>query len=148
MGRSKNTKGKKEDLKTTISSSFSTNALTPLWSFAFVDRNGPFRFDIERDDFDPQFVLQKFIDLGAMSWQSIVQTTHDKDNKSCHHFLDYDGMSPEAKERVRLMVSEQDYELVFSFRLDNFHRIIGIRRNEKFEVKWYDPRHEFYPSDK
>ena len=27
-------------------------------------------------------------------------------------------------------------------------RVIGLRENEIFHIKWYDPNHEFYPTNK
>jgi len=120
---------------------------TPIWRFDKLDRDGQFAFDLSRYDFKHQEVLTKLIEYGNLTWGVIFAQTHDK-CKSKHHYLDCSGLSSEAKKRIRAKHLEQDTDRLFSFALQNTLRIIGIRDGAEFHIVWYDPNHEFYPSEK
>ena len=62
--------------------------------------------------------------------------------------MDYDSLSKEARDRITALVLEEDTDRIFSFAFQNRLRIIGLRENEKFHVKWYDPGHRFCISKK
>lgn len=127
----------------------STDGKKMVWIFDSIDRDGDFRFDLNRDDMDSGLMLRKIVDYSNRTWQEIKRETHDKNNRSCNHFLPYQGLSASAKERVRtLRMTEDEIERIFSLRLLNLIRVIGIRDGERFIVKWYDPTHGFYPTTK
>lgn len=136
-------KGKKVLLNFTNS----TDVQCPVWLFSNIDRAGKFAFDVNREDFKHAEVLGKMIDYSNMTWSEIKRQTHD-DGKSKHHLLQHDELSKEAQERFRAKRLDEDSDLIFSFALQNKLRIIGIRRDEKFQVLWYDPEHEVCPSYK
>lgn len=144
----KRTKGQKKAEKRTARPAVSTDNEKPIWSFEGIDKIGMFRFDIERPDFDSKTLLNWMIDINGLTWIQIKQQTHDRNDKSCNHYLDYDGMSREAKERVLQMIADEDMDKVFSMRVNNKRRIIGIRDGAVFRVKWFDPEHQFYPADR
>lgn len=122
--------------------------LTPIWKFDLIDKSGPFAFCYEDDCFNHKEILIKLINYGNMTWSEIKQQTHDKNNRSKHHFLDVKGLSKEAKERIRIKGLEEETDSIFSFALQNKLRIIGILRNAEFHIVWYDPEHKFFPSKK
>lgn len=124
----------------------STISHTPIWRFDKLDRDGKFRFDLYRPDFDSQEVLLKMIDYGNMKWSEICSQTHDKHNKSKHHYLSEQELSEDAKERIKAKHLEEDTDVIFSFSFRNTLRIIGIRNDAEFHIVWYDPNHEFCPS--
>ena len=96
---------------------------------------------------DHKLDLDKMIRYSNMTWAEIKAQTHD-DGKSKHHVLDFDGISKDAKKRIEKMKLEEYSDSIFSFALTNLVRLIGIRKDEKFEVLWYDPLHDVYPSPK
>ena len=133
--------------KETIRPAYSSNKQKSLWMFDEIDRAGDFKFDIKRDDFNHKEFMDKLISYSNMTWDEILSQTHD-DNKSKNHILDYDSLSKEAKERIFALKLDQDTDRIFSFSLRNKLRVIGLRENERFHVKWYDPEHRFCPSKK
>jgi len=125
----------------------STDSEKIVWCFDRIDRDGYFRFDTGRGDFNHREVLQKIIDYSNMTWNEVKSQTHDK-GKSKHHFLSVDGISQKGIERIQIKKLFDDADSIFSFAFQNKLRIIGIRSNEKFHVVWYDPFHEFFESSK
>ena len=124
---------------------YSSDGLTLVWCFDRVDRTGKFAFDPSRTDFDHREIIDKLISYGSMSWSDLKRQTHDK-GKSKHHFLKIETLSPEAIDRVRTLLPEEEFDSVFSIALQNVLRVIGVRKDEKFFVMWYDAKHEFCPS--
>lgn len=116
-----------------------------IWVFDSIDRDGIFHFSTLRGDMDCQIILTKVIEYSQRTWQEIKSETHDN-GKGCHHFLDPAALSKEAQSRITKMNMGNDTDSIFSMRLSNKIRIIGIRRYEKFIVKWFDPEHKFCPS--
>ncbi|MGN0800725.1 MAG: hypothetical protein ACI4NU_09895 [Christensenellales bacterium] len=118
-----------------------------VWCFDMVDNDGCFRFSHEV--MDAPEVLEKIIVYGKRKWNEIEKDTHDKKNKSKHHFLtDFEKYSNEAKERVRKLNLEGDLDRIYSLALNNTKRIIGLRIGKEFHPIWYDKDHKFYPSSK
>ena len=127
-----------------------TDNLCPLWCFDRIDRNGEFAFDLRRPDLSAGEVVtmfEKVIHYSGMTWSDIKRQTHDK-GKSKHHFLEYDGLSNAARERVERLNMQDETDAIFSFAFDNTMRIIGIRDGERFHAVWIDPYHKFCPSHK
>lgn len=116
-----------------------------IWVFDNVDRSGNFHFTPNREDMDCQELLTKIMDFSSQTWSQIKAATHDG-GKSKHHFLDISSLSKEAMDRIEALKLSEYGDSIFSLRINNLIRIIGIRQNEKFIVKWYDPKHEFCPS--
>lgn len=83
-----------------------------------------------------------------MSWSEIDHQTHDAKGKGKHHFLSAEGLSKQAKERIKAKRLEDQTDAIYSLALQNVIRIIGVREGATFYVVWYDPKHEFYPSKK
>ena len=118
-----------------------------IWTFESIDRDGKFKFDPSRADFDCQDVLGKLLSFSTMTWNEIKQQTHDA-NKSKHHFLSPKSLSKEALERVSAKDLLERADYIFSFALTNTVRVIGYRdeNDPAFHVVWYDAHHEFAPS--
>lgn len=149
MAASKTTNAKSgQASKSSVKQNYSSDGKKLVWAFDGVDKNGEFRFDVEREDFDSERILSWMMAMSDRTWSEIRKDKHDKSDKTCHHFLDYDGLSKEAKARVDLMISEEEREEIFSLRLTNLCRIIGLRKDEVFHAKWFDKMHKFYPSSK
>lgn len=131
--------------KSTEEKRYSSDGAKLVWCFDRVDRTGKFAFNPDRVDFNHKEIIDKLISYGSMSWSDLKHQTHDK-GKSKHHFLKLDALSREASIRVRALLPEEEYDSVFSLALQNTFRVIGVRKDEKFYVIWYDPHHEFCPS--
>lgn len=146
-GKNKKVVGGKSAQKHIPGQKISTDNQNPIWMFDDLDRSGPFAFDLTREGFDHQDFLSKMISYSNMTWAEIKTQTHDN-GKSKHHFLDANGFSKAAQERIAAKKKEQETDVIFSFAFNNTLRIIGTRADEKFHVIWYDINHEFYPSHK
>lgn len=118
-----------------------------IWVFSNVDVDGIFKFDPHREDFDTEDVFDKLIQFSKRTWSELRSETHDV-GKSKHHFLSDATLSKEAEERIVRLHMEEDRDRIFSLRLTNKIRIIGLRDRERFIVKWYDPNHGFCPSQR
>ncbi len=155
--RTKNTQathGKKTDKiksdhnKKTIQNACSSDNALQQWDFSKLDVGGEFAFNVLSQDMNHKLILTKILDFSKRTWAEIKRDTHDAKNKSAHHFLEFNSLSKEAKQRILFLGLENDTDSIFSMRLNNIVRIIGIRDKEKFIVKWYDSQHKFCPSKK
>jgi len=93
-------------------------------------------------------ILDKILHYSVRTWRDIKTETHDKDSKTKHHSLSYDQLSESAKERIAKLQLDDYIDAIFSMRLDNKTRVIGLRDGQFFVVKWFDPNHKFCPSNK
>ncbi|MDR2615171.1 MAG: hypothetical protein LBC28_01185 [Oscillospiraceae bacterium] len=123
----------------------STDNLLMVWRFDSIDRDGCFRFDVSREDFNAEFILEKIIEYSRREWIRIKSDTHDN-NRSKHHYIRHAELSAEAWERIRAKRLDDHLDGLFSLALDNKIRVLGIREREFFRVIWYDPEHRFCPS--
>lgn len=139
FGSTKNISAKKQ----IPNESESTDRKKLVWDLNSVDKNGLFCFDTSRKDFSCEKVLNFMLTAGNRTWYEIKTETHDKSGKSKNHFLSYNSITQRGKERISALSLDEQTDSIFSLRLDNKIRIIGIRDGEKFIVKWYDPNHEF-----
>ncbi|MBR1647097.1 MAG: hypothetical protein IJ685_10015 [Selenomonadaceae bacterium] len=112
-----------------------------IWSFSDVDRDGKFAFNPK--EIDCQKLLEKLIDFSSMKWSELVPMDG---GKSPHHRLSPQALSAEAKARIKAKGLEEESDAIFSFRLSNKERLIGIRNGVIFKAIWYDANHEFAPS--
>lgn len=148
MAREKAVKGYSKGTKRVVcQGEGSTDHLRSVWVFTDIDKGGKFAFDVSRDDFHHKDVMEKLIEYSKMTWRDIKNHTHDK-GKSKHHYLSYQSLSKDARDRFNAKKLEEDSDALFSFALNNTLRIVGIREGEKFKVLWYDPGHEVCPSHK
>ena len=65
-----------------------------------------------------------------------------------HHYLIWDSLSKDARDEFERRFREEERETLFSFRLSNKQRVIGLRLSGVFEIIWWDAEHEFCPSEK
>lgn len=90
-------------------------------------------------------ILFKLKSFEEMTWDAILKQTHD-DGKSSNHYLNIEDLSKDASEKLaRLHV---DFELLFSLRLQNTERLIGLLDDGVFHIIWYDQNHEVCVSTK
>ena len=130
--------------KTVQEQGYSSENEKIIWRFDKIDRSGKFAFNLDRDDFRHKDFLDKLLSYSTMTWMEIKRQTHD-DGESKHHAIKIEKLSNEALERFQARHLEEDSDSIFSIAFDNKWRIIGIRRNQYFDVLWHDPKHEVYP---
>ncbi|MCL2015616.1 MAG: hypothetical protein FWG68_05145 [Defluviitaleaceae bacterium] len=123
----------------------STDNCKMIWIFDSVDNDGVFRFDPSRSDMNCADILDKILQYSKRTWADIKSEKHDN-GKTKHHFLTGKGFSKAALERIDKLQIETANENIFSIRINNLTRIIGLRDGEKFITKWFDPDHNFYPT--
>lgn len=150
MGKKTTKPGSLHARKETFQNRTSSDTKKVIWAFDMIDNTADFAFNVQKinENGDLDTIVSKMIEYNQLTWSEIKRQTHDKSNKSKHHFLDFGGMSKEAAERIRKLELEEYEDSIFSFALQNKLRIIGVRINEIFHVVWYDPDHRFYPSKK
>ena len=86
----------------------------------------------------------KLIHFEKLTWADIDKQSSDKGHK-LHHAQEVDSLIAEVGERLAELGEYPD--VVFRFRLGNTKRLWGVRTLGEFEVIWYDPHHEFYPTE-
>ncbi len=136
----------KREKQTRFEKSSTDNDLM-LWDFSNVDADDCFKFDPYREDFEAKEIFSKVIYFSQRTWSELKKDTHDR-GKSKHHFLADAVLSNEAERRISKLRLEERRDQIFSIRLTNTIRIIGLREGARFVVKWFDPEHKFCPSSK
>jgi len=86
----------------------------------------------------------KFQQWEQLSWGEIDDLSSGSGHKM-HHNMDTDTICDEAQ--YRLVEIEKYGDIIFRFRLGNKRRLWGFRTLAEFEVLWFDPKHEIYPTD-
>ncbi len=85
-------------------------------------------------------VLNGLAKYENLTWLEIKKMTHDN-GKSQNHPVRLDGLTKEAIKRLN-KIKNEDIVSVFSLRLENKFRIIGIRDGAILNILWIDPGHK------
>lgn len=85
-------------------------------------------------------VLNGLAKYENLTWLEIKKMTHDN-GKSQNHPVRLDGLTKEAIKRLN-KIKNEDIVSVFSLRLENKFRIIGIRDGAILNILWIDPDHK------
>lgn len=133
--------------KQTVIKESGSDLKKPVWAFDQIDKDGPFAFNINRQEFKHKEFIDKIVSYSAMTWADIKKQTHDN-GKSKNHNLDEGKLSVDAIKRLEKLNRNEESDSLFSFAFNNMLRIIGIREKEVFHVMWYDNEHRVCPSTK
>ncbi len=111
--------------------------MKPVWAFSRVKDIK--EWTIYCEDFY-KTVIPKLKDFEGMTWNDIKNQTHDKSNRSNNHFISVADLTIEAQRKV----DEQKDNLdgLFSLRITNLKRLVGILEKNVFYILWYDQKHE------
>ena len=91
-------------------------------------------------------ISPKLTEWEKLTWGEIDKfTTGGRDRHKMHHNMDVDVLIDEAQ--YRLIEIEKFADVVFRFRLGSRRRLWGFRIVNRFEILWYDPLHEIYPTE-
>lgn len=126
----------------------SVYGLTMKWCGDYADKDDAWSWGVDREwseeDWD-EIILPKLGAWSKQTWGEIDKASSDSGHKM-HHDMDCDAIREEAQ--YRLIEIEQHADVIFRFRLGNKKRLWGFRVLEEFNIIWYDPTHEIYPTDR
>jgi hypothetical protein len=89
-------------------------------------------------------ILPKLTDWQRLRWREIDTFATPEGHKS-HHNMSISSICNEAQDR--LVELEQIEDDIFRFRLGNRRRLWGFRIVSEFQILWYDPLHQVYPTE-
>lgn len=114
----------------------------PTFKFEHLTVSGDFSLDLCEHS-TLHTMLQAFKSIETMTWQNILQATHDK-GKSRSHPIETNALTNKGylAYKKKYPKVEQQPEL-FSLAICNKLRVIGYRDGSSFYVIWIDPNHNF-----
>jgi hypothetical protein len=119
-----------------------TNRLTPVWSIARFDHEGPWgRNACTPDEILWGTIFPKMRNYETMTWNEILR------NKWYNHSIEVARLIKAARDRL-VELGLDDYEELFRFRLEGTGRVWGIRDGRIFQILWWDADHNIYPYNK
>lgn len=117
------------------------------WACDAPDCDGAWSWGDQRQwgsgDWD-DVILPKLAEWSQLTWGEIDKFASGSGHKM-HHNMDTSSILDEA--RLRMMEIERHSDIIFRFRLGNKRRLWGHRVVEKFEILWFDPAHNIYPTE-
>ncbi|WP_164780247.1 hypothetical protein [Mesorhizobium sp. M7A.F.Ca.US.011.01.1.1] len=122
-------------------------SLQMTWACEKPDREHSWSWGVARDwsasDWEG-LILPKLTEWEKLTWGEIDRPSSDSGHKM-HHNMDTTEICDEAQSR---MVEIERYaDVIFRFRLGNKRRLWGHRIVNKFEILWFDPTHQIYPTE-
>ncbi len=123
----------------------SFDSYSPTWLFSIFDASSE-KWGMSVFQNKVAIILDKFKSFETMTWNEIKKQKHDN-NKGSNHFIAIDKLSKQAQDRL-IEINMDDVPNVFSLRLSNKFRLLGIMKGSSFQLLWVDPEHEVCPSSK
>jgi len=117
------------------------------WTCDDPDCDGAWSWGVARrwsqDDWDT-IISPKLAEWSKLTWAEIDRFSSGTRHKM-HHTMDTDVIRDEAQ--YRLIEIEKYRDVIFRFRLGNKRRLLGHRIVSNFEIIWFDPTHQIYPTE-
>lgn len=117
------------------------------WTCESPDRSDAWSWGARREwaqtDWD-QIIAPKLAHWSKLTWGEIDRFSSDSGHKM-HHNMNTAVICDEAQ--YRLVEIEKYSDVIFRFRLGNKRRLWGHRVVDNFEIVWFDPTHQIYPTD-
>jgi len=85
-------------------------------------------------------ILRHLISFEGMTWAALKQQAGGRRRGTNHHSLDVVGFNKTAQDRLKHLKLD-DYESLFSLRINNTLRLYGIRDGRVLRLLWHDPFH-------
>lgn len=63
------------------------------------------------------------------------------------HFIDVARIVRDAQKRLAEVWEEDLPEQLLSFAVGNVPRVWGVRQGDVFQLVWWDPKHQIYPTE-
>jgi hypothetical protein len=89
-------------------------------------------------------IFPKLSSFETMKWFEIEAAVTDSGHRM-HHSMEIETICDECQ--TRLLELEKVTGDIYRFRLGNRRRLWGFRVLNVFEILWYDPEHNVYPTD-
>jgi hypothetical protein len=89
-------------------------------------------------------IAPKLANFQTMRWHEIEAAITDSGHHA-HHSMPVEVICDECQ--MRLLELEKLDGDIYRFRLGNRRRLWGFRILQNFEILWYDPEHNVYPTD-
>jgi hypothetical protein len=124
----------------------STYQMTVSWNVDNADVLEAWSWGVMRqwsDDDWNETILPKLEQFKVLTWAEIDKLSSDTGHKM-HHSTATSLICDEAQ--LRLWDIEKHEDNMFRFRLGNLPRLWGFKRGAEFQVLWYDPTHQIYPT--
>ena len=117
------------------------------WTHEAYDREGAWTWGVNREwapeDWET-IIKPKLENWANLTWGEIDGHSSDTGHK-LHHTMQTDAICDEAQ--YRMVAIEKYSDIVFRFRLGNKRRLWGFRTIAHFEILWFDPTHQIYPTE-
>lgn len=117
------------------------------WTEANADRVGSWSWGQDRDWAQPDWdgiIHPKLAEWTKLMWKEIDTFSTPTRHKS-HHTMPCEELCEESQ--LRLMDLGHSGETIFRFRLGSSRRLWGFRVVSEFQILWYDPLHQIYPTE-
>jgi len=88
-------------------------------------------------------IAPKLANFKTMTWQEIESATTSTGHHM-HHSMPVESICNECQTRLLEIEKVDD---IYRFRLGNKRRLWGFRVLHVFEILWYDPLHNVFPTD-
>ena len=113
----------------------------PAWKLDLFDADGPWgRGRFTTGQFWNE-ILPKLREYERRSWKEILA------DRSREHSTPTYKLTKQAQKRLR-DIKLDDIDQLFRFRLSARQRLWGKRAGHIFQILWWDPEHEIYPTEK
>lgn len=118
---------------------------TPVWQVSKIDNESEWGWKYIGKDRWEKTILPHLVSRESMTWAAIELQTHGKKNKTCNHEIKVSDIIPAARKRLEEL-RRDDYDVLFSLRVNGKIRIWGNREGRIFQIFWFDFEHEICPS--
>ncbi len=115
--------------------------MTPSWRFGRIQTAHPWGWH-EVAIADARFVCEKLMTYEGKTWTEILV-------KECHwnHRMEKYRLCKAAQDRLTELALD-DLEFLVSLRLGSTQRVWGYLDHNVYNILWWDPEHEVYPTFK
>lgn len=120
--------------------------LRVTWSDQRADRSGSWTWGPREWDSSTwsAVIYPKLEEWEKLKWSEVCSFTSGSGHY-LHHSQDLESIVKEARERWQEL--EIDADEAFRFRLGSTRRLWGYRIGAHFQVLWWDPDHNIYPTE-
>jgi len=121
--------------------------MSMAWNTDRADRKDSWSWGHEREWGYPAWntiIHPKLKQFEQLLWREVESFNTDTGHRM-HHSMEVDSICSESQ--VRLGDLGFDHDEIYRFRLGNKRRLWGFRFLNVFEILWYDPDHNIYPTD-
>jgi hypothetical protein len=110
------------------------------WQFFRLDHNhAHWGWDKLRPQ-DWRDILRHLVDFEGMTWADIKAQAGGRRRGTNHHPIEIAGFNKSARDRLEELHLD-DYESLFSLRINNTLRLYGVRDGRVLQIVWHDPHH-------